>query len=576
MAFLAPVVNRCFNKILIIGAADLKNVEMFLKLKCPVPSLIVTELRSFEVLKRDYGSEYVKRYKNLNELGVEMHFGINALNLHTKPFLHLLKNVGFVFWGCPYFGRDLDYDSMRGRILNNFFDSVGMACESVAQPMPKIGIALDCKSHDGEFNRCRRFDSHEHVNWRVECLVDLEGYYEHSVTDPVGKARMLLPSIYSSFVSMLMYEFNPLQEIQHGEALVIPVEVYKIPEFVDFKQKNLEFNLSVSWYPLSKIPVVKLSELFKNGNFIKDIKPYTINILSTSHGCFSLPTYRFPLSETQILREVGKVFDSPACAYIRVELKRSLLELTTGEKEVIIQGVYQVTKGGAIPFFLSYPKLQERIARTLNSIFLQKEEQAGIVSLRYNLDLLIKDLQEKPGNKLDLSNEGFCDETARDFAKKLQGIIIKKLYYIDLCNNNLTNIGFSAIMRVLSSFPDLRWIDFSQNELITSNKIIHEMEYLHHFVSIFTTSINPRFVYIKARKVKNFYYPIAPLIDVSDSTWAKFIFARYFTLVQKINGAYHPVTVNRHSMFSPLAGIRVAEVIPAVSELKSDSVIKLC
>ena len=396
----------------------------------------------------------------------------------------LLSGVGFVFWGCPYFGTDNDYDGKRHEELSKFFNSILDACLQLHQAPPKVGIAIDCKGHDCEFNVYGRFGSDQHANWEIKRIVDMQGYYEFSAS----RSRQLFAEIYSGLVDMLVYEYHsPMgygaQPKLTDTVLFFPNR-YKRSPFITHQEKNPNPNKMVILHPLSKIPKSHITDLFAGGRFRGNDDKYLSQHCFPPdrsylqyQNCFSVPTARYPYSETEIVRKVE--------AYLHF-LDRDLIgrdsrwKLTEEDIGYMSSRAYAIIRGGARP--CTYLLMINSITSSINDIALLKGTTIfwpgdDPTDLFHNIgiEFLIYDIAKHNIATLDLSNIGCGDTEVVELAKQLFEFTPKNLIFINLAKNNITDTGFSAIMQILPKLPNIQKVNFTGN-YISRHTIITELD----------------------------------------------------------------------------------------------------
>ncbi|MDP3705718.1 MAG: DUF2431 domain-containing protein [Legionellaceae bacterium] len=170
-------------KILVLGAADLSNGIMFLNAGVDATNLIVTELRNESELSLEYGATFQENFSVLESLGVTVLFGIDATKLYLNH-KHLMHDITFVFWGCPYFESG-DFHA----ILEQTFIQVELCSNDFKQLFPTVGIALDCLGPDASYNLSTRFHAFEIENWVVDYLVDMKELYKFTATKGSSPSR---------------------------------------------------------------------------------------------------------------------------------------------------------------------------------------------------------------------------------------------------------------------------------------------------------------------------------------------------------------------------------------------------
>lgn len=307
------------HKILVIGAADLSDADAFLKVGCRAEDLIITELRSKEDLIEDYGEKFYLKLAELNKKGVQVIFGIDALILSKT----LLSEVNFIFWGCPYF-----YDADFHVVLCKFFARVHQCYTELDIAYPAIGIALDCLGPDGYFNLNTRFRAFDIPHWKVETLVNLQGYYTFSPTRPGEIGRKEMPSIVTDNVLMLLYTHSISSQLDI-------VEKSKQPFWIDFEEKEDDNTTldgtvldgvalddtvlgdttllkSCSYKNLFSLSIRPFSQIMRGlldhqsiNDILQETGAYYLDKKRTRWlNCLSNPMHKHPLRPTEVLKQI--------------------------------------------------------------------------------------------------------------------------------------------------------------------------------------------------------------------------------------------------------------------------------
>lgn len=276
-------------KVLVLGAANLNDGLMFLKAGVEPTNLIVTELRNEEELRLEYATTFQANFDFLTSQGVTILFGIDATKLYSTHE-SLMKDITFVFWGCPHFEKG-DFHA----ILEETFVQVELCSRSLKQPLPTVGIALDCLGPDAPYNLSSRFRAFDINDWSVDYLIDMKGLYTFTATKASSPSRAELSQIISENILTLAYRRKSIYNEETSDE--------RGPYWYSLNDSDSVAN-PMRYTNLFKLPLFRMPDILNKLDALNELTPYFI-----SNGerkiwinSLSVPNCKHPLRPTKILK----------------------------------------------------------------------------------------------------------------------------------------------------------------------------------------------------------------------------------------------------------------------------------